>query len=125
MFRIRKTMEISASHQLTLGYSSPCRNLHGHNYYITVYIKADKLNQDGMVVDFTDIKKCVHDYMDHKHLNDLFEFNPTAENMAYWIAVHLDVGRTVDDIERGLHCYRVDVEETNNNIATWEDDECK
>lgn len=122
MFKVQKTMEVAASHQLTLDYKSPCRNLHGHNYYITVYVQAKKLNKHGMVIDFTELKKCVHDYMDHKNLNDLFDFNPTAENMAYWIAVHVDVSRTVEDIERGLHCYRVDIEETKNNIATWEDD---
>lgn len=123
MFRVQKTMEVAASHQLNLDYLSACRNLHGHNYYITVYVQAKSLNKYGMVIDFTELKKCVHDYMDHKNLNDLFEFNPTAENMAYWIAVHVDVNRTVEDIERGLHCYRVDIEETKNNVATWEDDD--
>lgn len=122
MFKIQKTMEISASHQLNLDYDSPCKNLHGHNYIITVYLKANSLNHNGMVIDFTEIKKRVHDFFDHKHINDLVQYNPTAENMAYQIATSLDVNRTVADQERGLHCYRVDVEETKNNIATWEDD---
>lgn len=115
-------MEVAASHQLTLDYKSPCRNLHGHNYYITVYLQAKQLDHNGMVIDFTKIKEIVHDTMDHKHLNDLFDFNPTAENMAFWIARNIDKTRTVQDRERQLICYRVDIEETNNNIATWEAD---
>ena len=122
MYKIQKTMEISASHQLNLDYDSPCKNLHGHNYIITVYLKAKELNHNGMIMDFAEIKRRVHDFFDHKHINDLVGYNPTAENMAHHIAATLDVNRTVSDQERGLHCYRVDVEETKNNIATWEED---
>lgn len=122
MFKVQKTMEVAACHQLTLDYKSPCCSLHGHNYNITVYVKAEQLDHNGMVIDFTQLKRVVHDFMDHKNLNDLFGFNPTAENMAYWIAMHIDKDRTVADIERKLHCYRVDIEETKNNIATWEED---
>lgn len=122
MFRLKKTMEISASHQLDLPYDSACKQLHGHNYNVTVYIKAKKLNKQGMIVDFVDIKQRVHKPLDHQNLNELFNFNPTAENMALWIAAKINSGRTVEDIENGVYCYRVDVEETNNNIATWEED---
>lgn len=122
MFRVQKTMEVSASHQLDLKYDSPCRNLHGHNYYITVYVRAEGLNESGMVIDFTELKRIVHDKMDHQHLNDLFDFNPTAEYMAGYIATAINQERTVADIDRKLRCYRVDIEETRNNIATWEED---
>lgn len=122
MFRVSKQMEISASHQLKLNYESPCCNLHGHNYYVTVYVKSDKLNEAGMVIDFMILKKLIHDKFDHKHLNDLFDSNPTGEFMAGYIASIINAERTVSDIDRGLRCYRVDVEETKNNIATWEEE---
>lgn len=122
MFRVQKTMEISGSHQLKLDYDSPCKDLHGHNWFITVYCRANGLDDNGMVVDFTKIKKIVHDRMDHKHLNDLFQFNPTAENLACYIASCVNVDPTVADIHRGFRCYRVDVEETKNNIATYEEE---
>ena len=122
MYKVQKMMEVSASHQLDLDYESPCRNLHGHNYFITVYARCKELDKHGMVIDFTHLKKAVHDRFDHRHLNPLMGgYNPTAENMAKLIADSLNNNRNEDEA-RGLYIYRVDVEETKNNIATWEED---
>lgn len=123
MFKVQKTMEISGSHQLSLDYDSACKNLHGHNWFVTVYIRANNVNKAGMIMDFVEIKKRVHDRFDHKHINDVVDFNPTAENMARYIAACINEDRTVDDIHRQMECYRVDIEETSNNIATWEVDD--
>ena len=57
MFYVQKTLEISASHHLSLSYESKCTRIHGHNWKITVFCKARELNADGMVVDFTLIKQ--------------------------------------------------------------------
>ena len=46
MFKIQKTMEISGSHQLNLDYDSACKQLHGHNWFVTVYVKADNVNKE-------------------------------------------------------------------------------
>lgn len=110
MYYIRKTMEISASHQLKLSYSSKCSQLHGHNWQITVFCKAAALNQDGMVVDFTEVKKKIHGYLDHGNLNELLPFNPTAENIARWVCEQVE------------NCYRVEVVESFGNLAIYEKD---
>ena len=75
-------MEVSASHSLSLSYESKCTNLHGHNWVITVYCKSEKLNADGMVCDFTHIKELLKEKLDHRNLNEVLPFNPTAENIA-------------------------------------------
>ena len=108
MYKIKKTMEIAGSHCLKLDYDSPCQKLHGHNWIITVYCKSEELNNAGMVIDFSDIKKVVNK-LDHQHLNDVIDVNPTAENIAKWICDN--VGET---------CYKVTVEESKGNIASYE-----
>lgn len=111
MYFIKKTFEISASHQLKLPYDSKCTQLHGHNWIVTIYCKARELNADGMVVDFTHLKQLIRDRLDHANLNEILPFNPTAENIARWIC---------DQIPQA---YRVDVMESQNNEASYEKDE--
>ena len=110
MYKVTKRMEIAGAHNLKLSYESKCSNLHGHNWIVTVYCKAEVLNEDGMVVDFTHIKKMVHDKLDHKYLNDVVDFNPTAENIARWIC------------DQVPSCYKVEVQESEGNTATYERD---
>lgn len=113
-YYVSKRMEIAGAHQLKLPYESKCEGLHGHNWIITVYCKSHKLTDYGMVVDFAKVKKEIHGVLDHKFLNDLFNFNPTAENMAEWIC---DV---VTDLCEEGYCYKVTVQESEGNIATFE-----
>ena len=108
MYYVKKTMEISAAHRLTLDYESKCTALHGHNWIITVYCKAEELNANGMVVDFTVIKQTIQERLDHRVLNDVLPCNPTAENIARWIC------------DQVPHCYKVEVQESRGNVAIYE-----
>lgn len=108
MYYVKKKIEVSAAHRLCLSYPSKCTQLHGHNWILTVECKAEELNADGMVVDFTHVKKLILDTMDHRVLNDVFSFNPTAENIARWV------------VENVPHCYRCEVQESEGNTAAYE-----
>lgn len=111
MYYVSKKMEIAACHHLSLSYESKCKNLHGHNWHITVHCKAKTLNKDGMVVDFKHIKEKIHGYLDHGNLNELLPFNPTAENISKWI---------VDQIPE---CWKAEVQESDGNVAVYVEDE--
>lgn len=116
MYYVSKRMEIAAAHKLNLPYESPCTNLHGHNYVVVVYCKGEKLNDCGMIVDFAKVKKEIHGWLDHGYLNELLPvgMNPTAENMAKWIC-----DKVTDLCDTG-YCYKVSVQESEGNIATYE-----
>lgn len=88
MFSISKEFHFSASHQLSgLPADHQCARLHGHNYIVKIGIQAPDLNDVGFILDYADlapIKAFIDDTLDHRHLNDVLDFNPTAEHMALW-----------------------------------------
>lgn len=111
MYYVSKRLEISAAHKLLLNYDSKCSNLHGHNWIITVYCRSKELNENGMVCDFTSIKQLIQERLDHKYLNEVFSFNPTSENLAYWL------------VQQIPQCYKAEVQESEGNVAIYTMDE--
>lgn len=109
MYYVTKRMEIAGAHRLQLDYKSKCKNLHGHNWIIIVYCKSEQLDANGMVYDFKHIKNKISDKLDHQYINDILNFNPTAENIAKWICEQI-----------GEKCYKVSVQESEGNVAIYE-----
>lgn len=87
MFEIEIDRSFAAAHQLK-GYNGDCRNLHGHNYGVTVTVVAEELNDIGIALDFKLLKAAVDEIIgkyDHRNLSELPEFqdiNPTSEVLA-------------------------------------------
>ena len=105
MFTIRKQFKFEMAHQLKDSYSAACHeNLHGHSYVLEVYLSSQKVDKNGMVVDFGEVKDVIGDYVnswDHSLTMPVFfdkayldmlkqytkkmritSYNPTAEYMA-------------------------------------------
>jgi 6-pyruvoyltetrahydropterin/6-carboxytetrahydropterin synthase len=88
---ITKKFEFSASHQLSgLSEGHQCARLHGHNYVVELELSADRseLTPVGFVRDYGELapfKSWLDRTLDHRHLNDLVDDNPTAENLAVWV----------------------------------------
>ena len=102
MVRVSREIHFCYGHRL-LNYRGKCRHLHGHNGKVLITIAASGLDKQGMVLDFGEIRRVVHQWidenLDHRmilHRNDpvvavlkeagepmyLLDRNPTAENIA-------------------------------------------
>jgi 6-pyruvoyltetrahydropterin/6-carboxytetrahydropterin synthase len=102
MFRVTREIDFCYGHRL-LNYDGKCKYLHGHNGRAVIAIASAKLDDRGMVLDFSDIKRVVSRWidenLDHRMLlrrDDpavpvlsalgepmfLMDTNPTAENIA-------------------------------------------
>ena len=116
MFEIKVSAEFEAAHRIA-GYKGKCDRLHGHSWTVEAAVTGTRLDELGMLVDFKLVKGRLRELLealDHMFLNDLEPFsagiNPTAENIAKWIA---------DQIPQ---CYRVEVQESVGNVAIYEQD---
>ena len=120
MYKVKKTFHLAYGHRL-LNYKGKCENLHGHNGVVEVSIKAAELNDEKMVMDFTElgakVKTWLDDNLDHKVILAkadplaallaaqgqkcfLTEENPTAEVLARLIyeAARKDLGLPVSKV---------------------------
>ncbi len=89
MYEVRVTADFAAAHFLR-DYNGKCENLHGHNYKVYAHVRGEKLNEGGMLMDFSALKKALREVcknLDHTNLNDMsvFEQNPSAERIATYI----------------------------------------
>src|ERR1051325_258832 len=102
MFRVSRQIDFCYGHRL-LNYDGKCKFLHGHNGRAVITLESPRLDERGMVLDFTDIKRVVAAWIDDTldprmilHRDDpavpslralhepiyLIDANPTAENIA-------------------------------------------
>ena len=108
MFRVTREIDFCYGHRL-LNYEGKCKYLHGHNGRAVITIESSQLDERGMVLDFSDIKRVVSNWidenLDHRMILNrhdparealeklgepmyLIDANPTAENIAKLIFDH-------------------------------------
>jgi len=115
MYELMVGTHFAAAHKLR-NYGGECENLHGHNWRIEVRLGSDKLNDQGMVMDFKEVKTLLEGVisrLDHKYLNEVEPFdalNPTTEHLASYVAAELS-GRLPEPV-------RVMA------VSCWESDRC-
>lgn len=122
MYEVMIEEEFSAAHALR-GYKGKCENLHGHNWKVEVYVRGERLDHIGMLVDFTHLKavtRQVMKYLDHQNLNELKPFdeelNPSSEHIAGFI-----LHRIAEEVNNDRAVvYKVRVWETPSTSATFE-----
>ncbi len=124
MFEIRVECDFAAAHFLK-NYKGKCENLHGHNYLVRVSVQGAKLDQGGMLLDFSELKKALRQVcgkIDHTNLNDLpfFQDNPSAERIALYI--YKELLELLPQLSRGEDSPKikaVDVFETATSRARY------
>jgi 6-pyruvoyltetrahydropterin/6-carboxytetrahydropterin synthase len=105
MFEVTREISFCYGHRL-LKYEGKCKHLHGHNGVAEITLAGDRLDERGMIMDFSEIKtvmlKWIDDNFDHRlllHKDDplvnvlvaqgelvqIVDDNPTAECIAKWI----------------------------------------
>ena len=127
MYQARVEAEFSAAHFLS-HYHGKCEKLHGHNYRVRLWVRGEKLDEGGMLVDFTLLKKALNEVLsvlDHSNLNDLEIFqgnaiahDPSAERLAQFI-----FDRVRDKLPelgvQGSLLHAVDVFENSRSMARY------
>ena len=126
MFEIRVEADFAAAHFLQ-DYHGKCENLHGHNYRVYAHVRSNTLDEGGMSLDFSVLKKTLREVcasLDHTNLNDMpvFKQNPSAERIALYIfdsIVEKMPELNFDGSMNKKHLYAVDVFETDTSRARY------
>jgi 6-pyruvoyltetrahydropterin/6-carboxytetrahydropterin synthase len=122
MYELKIITQFGAAHQLK-DTGGECENLHGHNWKIEVHVKGERLDKNGLLIDFKILKqetKKIIDKLDHKFLNELDWFkdmNPTSENISRLLYDLL--GQKINTPE--IKVSRVTTWESDTACATYSD----
>ena len=90
MYKLVVKSTFSAAHRL-VNHPGVCARIHGHNWKIKVTVGAEKLDENGMVIDLVELEQSIDDCVkqfDHRVINDVSPFdriNPTSENIAKYL----------------------------------------
>ncbi len=131
MYTVTKEIDFCYGHRL-MNYDGACKHLHGHNGKVKVELQRETLDERGMVVDFSEIRSVIKDWIDRtldhtmllrkddplvsvlKEKGERFyimEQNPTAESIAKLI---YDYARS-----KKLPVTRVTLWETDSSFAAY------
>lgn len=104
MFELKIITGFASAHQLR-GFHGQCENLHGHNWKVEIHVCGERLDKDGLLIDFKEIKnrtEVLMELLDHKFLNELAPFvevNPSSENISKYLFKSLSKEMNTDDIK--------------------------
>lgn len=118
-FELKVSDIFSSAHSLR-GYEGNCERIHGHNWKVDVVVACQELDDQGMGVDFKDLKRALKNVLeglDHKNLNDVEPFdrvNPSSENIASYIFSQLE-----KRVSNNISLMRVTVWESESACASY------
>ena len=123
MFVLKIVTDFASAHSLR-NYPGDCARLHGHNWQVEVSVCSKVLDDNGIAIDFREIKKqtkLVIKRLDHQYLNEIKPFdvlNPTAENIAKYF--YDEVGQLINN--QDVRVKEVTIWETLRASVTYSED---
>lgn len=79
---LRVREKFQAAHFLK-AYKGKCERVHGHTFRVEVQVHVNELDETGIGVDFARIREKLSEILpDHAFLNEIYAFNPSAENLS-------------------------------------------
>lgn len=120
MYEISVKDHFSAAHRL-VDYQGDCSKVHGHNWEVIVWLRAETLDAIGIAVDFRVVKRGLRkvlDEMDHSDLNThrvFSQLNPTSETLAKFIYDEL----SAQIYDERVCVHRVSVSESPGTAAVY------
>ena len=112
-WRLRVRDKFQAAHYLK-EYQGKCEKVHGHTFQVEAVVEVDELDRTGIGVDFTRIKAKLAEILpDHTLLNEVYCFNPSAENLAR---------QFFGDLKKTFPVVEVTVWESEDASATYSED---
>lgn len=104
--------KFSSAHYLE-NYNGKCEKMHGHTFEVEVHLRAEKLDKSGIAIDFTELKGYLKEILpDHKVLNEIFDFSPSAENISEYL---------YSKVKEKYPVIKIVVWESENAAATYEE----
>ena len=144
--KIVKIVQWDMGHRV-LHHKSVCKGIHGHRYKAEICVSGAVVSEsgaseEGMVIDFSDIKKTSKEFIDEKldhafmvwdkdeellrffneskgHKPIIVPFTPTAENISAFI-FHQLKDKFQDVYKTGLHLNSIKLWETPTSYALYE-----
>ena len=89
-YLVRVEQRLEAAHNLR-EYHGMCERLHGHSWKVEVFVRAPKLDHEGMALDYLQVRRALQEILtdwDHNYINNIPPFdklNPSSENIATFI----------------------------------------
>lgn len=123
-YELNKDFHFAAAHYINSDEAGKCKQVHGHTYFVNVTVAGDELDSCGFLVNFSAVKKLIHERFDHTLLNEDELFSdtdanrfPTTENAARIIAEV--VQQYLDTFPNGAKCIQVFLRETPSSYVIY------
>jgi 6-pyruvoyltetrahydropterin/6-carboxytetrahydropterin synthase len=124
-YELNKDLQFAAAHFVPAESAGKCSRVHGHTYFVNVTIAGDQLDSSGFLVNFSEIKKLIHDRFDHSLLNEhkaYFDDKdsdrfPTSEILAR--TIHEIIQSYLDKTDNKPQCVQIFLRETPTSYVVY------